>query len=70
MKENETKKLKVTVEHYGYTYSAEGPADMNIDQLIGRIITPLMLNIGYQAESIKKLFIDGLPSEWDSAWMD
>lgn len=61
-------KLTMTVEVYGYKYNIEGPQDMTVDQLFGRVIVPLVLGMGYADESIAELFKDGLPSKWDTAY--
>ena len=61
-------KLKATIEAYGHTYSAEGPEDMTLDALMGQIIVPLILSIGYSPAIVGPLFKDGLPTEWDSAY--
>lgn len=63
-----TGKLTMTVGVYDHEYSASGPEDMDIDHLFGRIIIPLVLSMGYQRDSIAKLFVDGMPTEWDSAY--
>jgi hypothetical protein len=63
-------RLRMTVEVYGYKYLIEGAEDMNIDQLFGRVIVPLVLNMGYHEDSVARLFVDGLPTHWDSAYGD
>jgi hypothetical protein len=61
-------RLRMTVELDGMEYAAEGSANMTLDRLFGRIIVPLVLSMSYSADRVAKLFVDGLPSDWDSAY--
>lgn len=61
-------RLRMTAEVYGYKYVIEGHDEMTLDELFGRVIIPLVSAMGYGDEGIKKLFVDGDPREWDSAY--
>lgn len=63
-------RLVMTVEAYGHKYTAECPVEVSLDHVLGRVVCPLLLDIGYQPGSLKRLFVDGNPMEWDSAYDD
>ncbi len=69
MKESDNPgRMVMTMTAYGTEYSAALGDDANIDVVMGRMVVPLLLAIGYQRGSIEKMFKDGIPSEWDSVW--
>ncbi len=60
--------MTITVTHYGTTYSATFPDDeVTLDPIV-RAFFNLLICAGYQGEGIAKLFKDGDPNSWDSAW--
>lgn len=66
--QEEDGRLRMTAEVYGYKYVIEGHDEMTLDELFGRVIIPLVSSMGYGDEGIAKLFVDGDPRHWDSAY--
>lgn len=61
-------RLRMTASAYGVEYSAEVGADATLDRVMGAVVVPLLLSLGYQRGSIEKMFVDGMPTEWDDIY--